>query len=97
MFIEWKNSMSVGVSESDIQHQKMISIINDFFDILRSENKKNYVEILKRLEDYADYHFSLKKNILRSLITKTRIFTLNNIVFILIKLETLKNVCLIMN
>jgi hemerythrin len=57
-FIEWNNSFSVGVSEIDLQHQKLVGIINDLHDaMLQGKGKAVLEEIIRGLVDYAGAHF----------------------------------------
>jgi hemerythrin len=57
-FVEWNNSYSVGVNEIDLQHQKLIEMINDLHDaMLQGKGKAVVGEIIKGLVDYAGTHF----------------------------------------
>jgi hemerythrin len=57
-FIEWNNSFSVGVSEIDLQHQKLVEMINDLHDaMLQGKGKAVLGDIIKGLVDYAVTHF----------------------------------------
>jgi hemerythrin len=57
-FIEWKDSFSVGIKEIDLQHQKLIGMINNLHDAMRQGKGKDVLgEIIKGLVDYAGTHF----------------------------------------
>jgi hemerythrin len=57
-FIEWNNRFSVGVSEIDSQHQKLVGMINDLHDaMLQGKGKAVLGDIIKGLVDYAGAHF----------------------------------------
>ncbi len=58
-YIEWTDSLSVGVKKFDDQHKVLVSIINDLHQSL-SEGKTNDVmsQILERLLDYTIEHFA---------------------------------------
>lgn len=59
---EWRKEYSVGVKEIDAQHKGLIKVMDDLY---QSANKKNSREIifktLKKLEDYAKYHFDTEE------------------------------------
>lgn len=62
-FINWVPDYSVGVSELDHQHQKLMEIINRLFELYQ-EKKFSTTEvepIFKELFDYADYHFGTEE------------------------------------
>jgi hemerythrin len=57
-FIEWNNSFSVGVSEIDSQHLKLVGIINALHDaMLQGKGRAVLGDIIKGLVDYAGAHF----------------------------------------
>jgi hemerythrin len=57
-FIEWKDSLSVGVNEIDMQHQKLMGMINDLHDAMRQGKGKDVLgKIVNGLKDYAVTHF----------------------------------------
>ena len=58
MYLEWRQNFSVGISEIDDQHKKILSIINDLYKVGNSNLKKDdLVSTIKTLKEYADYHF----------------------------------------
>jgi len=63
--IEWNNKMSVGVEEIDVQHKKLVEIINDLHDALKNNS---YAEVLKpifvELVEYTKTHFSTEEAIM---------------------------------
>lgn len=60
--IEWKEQYSVGVSEIDEQHQKLIGIINELFHAVEQSKEKERIPfILTELVSYAEYHFSTEE------------------------------------
>jgi hemerythrin len=57
-FIEWNDSLSVGVNEIDLQHQKLIGIINELHDAMRLGKGNDVLgKIIKGLVSYAGTHF----------------------------------------
>jgi hemerythrin len=61
--ITWEEDFSVGVKEIDQQHQKMIEILNNLYNLVSANDfsDQKIGEILKELVDYADYHFSTEE------------------------------------
>ena len=61
--INWDVSLSVGVKEIDAQHQKLIELLNELFDVMHSDEAKNKMnEIVGRLNDYVIFHFTNEEN-----------------------------------
>ncbi len=57
--IDWKPEFSVGVTEFDNQHKKLIDLINKLHDAMRvGEGKKILSDILAELVDYTKVHFA---------------------------------------
>jgi len=60
--IVWNDKLSVNVKEIDEQHKRLIGIINELHDGMKSGSGKTVVApILKRLVDYSLYHFSTEE------------------------------------
>jgi len=56
---EWDDEYSVGVKKFDRQHKKIFKVINDLHSAMKEgKSKENMGVILKRLENYADKHFT---------------------------------------
>lgn len=61
--ILWDESLSVNVKEIDTQHQKLIDLINELHDAMKSGKGKDVMqEILNGLADYTVYHFTTEEN-----------------------------------
>lgn len=66
----WDAALATGFSEVDLQHKKLISIIEEVRQALNAESKTYTLAIskaVKSLMDYTEYHFSeeealMKKN-----------------------------------
>ncbi|MBN1184928.1 MAG: hemerythrin family protein [Bacteroidales bacterium] len=62
-FFEWSDKFSVGIQEIDDQHKKLISIINHLYTaFLRNSLCEEIEDIMQKLLDYADYHFTTEEN-----------------------------------
>lgn len=65
----WSDALATGFSDIDLQHKKLISIIDDVFQIAQTPDG-NYAlrmaKALKALTDYTEYHFSEEELFMRS-------------------------------
>ncbi len=60
--IEWSQIYSVGYEDIDIQHNKLIDLINEMFNAFsegKAEEKIN--DIIEELISYTQYHFDLEE------------------------------------
>jgi hemerythrin len=60
-FMTWDDSYSVKVREIDLQHQKLIGMINDFYEHIGKDSGQALRTLLKSLADYTQYHFSTEE------------------------------------
>ena len=63
-FINWDSLYSVGVKLIDSQHQKLFSLINNFYDATTGISKENLAPIDSALQDlfsYVDFHFKTEE------------------------------------
>lgn len=60
-FMSWDDSFSVGVREIDVQHQKLIGMINIFYEHVGKESGQAFRTLLDSLVEYTDYHFSTEE------------------------------------
>ncbi len=59
--IEWDDSYLLDVPEIDMQHKKLISIANQFYDVINGDETDYKIKmsgIIKKLTDYTEYHFT---------------------------------------
>ncbi|WP_235809572.1 bacteriohemerythrin [Methanofollis ethanolicus] len=60
--MNWSDDLSVGVSEIDEQHKKLVAQINTLHDAMRSGQGKDVLEkILGELAAYTQYHFTAEE------------------------------------
>jgi hemerythrin len=58
-FMEWSESLSVGVSEIDNQHKQLIKLINLLFDAMgKGQGKEILSKTLSELINYTKMHFA---------------------------------------
>jgi hemerythrin-like metal-binding protein len=64
----WKDALATGFDEVDLQHKKLILIIDDVRAALESppdEYALRMAKDLKRLTDYTEYHFAEEEALMR--------------------------------
>ncbi|MBN2663837.1 MAG: hemerythrin family protein [Bacteroidales bacterium] len=65
--IEWQENFSVNDEKIDFQHQKLINLINKFYDAFSNASAVNILsDILNEMLDYAKYHFTEEEKIFKS-------------------------------
>ncbi len=63
--LTWDDSLQTGFEEVDLQHKKLIKIIDDVYTSVQSPSGEYALQMsknLKRLTDYTSYHFSEEEN-----------------------------------
>src|SRR5581483_9573878 len=66
LLFPWQARYSVGISEIDEQHKRLIALINDLHAaMLRGEGKAALERTLDELVRYAATHFGFEENLLR--------------------------------
>ncbi len=66
-FMEWSDSMSVGVAEVDTDHKLLLSLINQLYDSVGdAEEKATLGSVINTLVDYTIYHFSREEKIMEA-------------------------------
>jgi len=65
--ISWDDTWSVGLTEIDDDHKKLVHILQTLFGALITSQGVEYLgTIIKELLDYTEYHFEHEKMILKS-------------------------------
>jgi methyl-accepting chemotaxis protein len=65
-FIEWSESLSVGVPAMDAHHRKLVDLINQLHTAMRSGQGNQAVgPALEELAQYAGYHFGAEEKLMR--------------------------------
>ena len=60
--INWDNSLSVGVSQSDAEHKVLIQYINDLNDAMKQgKGKEEVVTVIDKLANYTATHFRMEE------------------------------------
>ena len=66
--IKWDDSLSVGYTEIDIHHKKLINIVGEIHSLLElptAEYRLKIGKVLKKLSDYTVYHFEEEEKIMK--------------------------------
>lgn len=65
MLINWDDKYSVGVTEMDAHHQKLVSMINELHDaMLTGKGKEKIASVLGNMVEYTKFHFAAEENFL---------------------------------
>lgn len=62
--VEWQDAYRIGVEEIDMQHRKLLSIINEFYDVTAGHPADYPIKVgrcLKKMADYTHYHFAAEE------------------------------------
>ncbi|WP_300161342.1 bacteriohemerythrin [Solidesulfovibrio sp.] len=63
--LQWDQSLAVNIKDIDEQHQKLVQMICDLHEAMRSGKGKDHVEpILRELEEYAVEHFGFEEKLM---------------------------------
>lgn len=67
-WIEWSDVYSVGVTNFNEQHKKLIAIINKLHEYMSSGGKGMEIlgKVIDELLDYAAFHFSAEETLMQS-------------------------------
>ncbi len=65
-FIEFNETLKTNVALCDQQHQKLVALINDLHQAMKSGKGKEVIfQILSELVAYTDYHFKTEEDYFR--------------------------------
>ncbi|MGE5545635.1 MAG: bacteriohemerythrin [Solirubrobacterales bacterium] len=63
--VEWTDDLSVGVAVLDEHHRRLIELLNDVFDVLRTNPAQEVIErTLGELVRYTYYHFGVEEKLM---------------------------------
>ncbi|HEX2926103.1 MAG TPA: bacteriohemerythrin [Ruminiclostridium sp.] len=64
-FITWTSNYNTGISQIDLQHMKLVAIINDLHEAMKAGKAKEIMAgIVKELSNYTVTHFSFEEKIM---------------------------------
>jgi hemerythrin len=61
MVFEWSARYVTGFAKIDEQHQLLVEVVNEVFEMLSSQNSENIEKILARLDSYVADHLVLEE------------------------------------
>ncbi|MGQ1890732.1 bacteriohemerythrin [Thermophagus sp. OGC60D27] len=68
MLIQWTEDLSVGNGTLDQEHQKWISLLNDFYEGLKAgKSKEKLTELVVGMLEYTKYHFADEERYMKSI------------------------------
>ncbi|MGD8562082.1 MAG: bacteriohemerythrin [Desulfarculaceae bacterium] len=66
-FVQWSQNLSVGVQQIDIQHQKLVQMVNDLYEAMsKGEGDQKIVDIISGLDVYVRTHFRTEEGLMKS-------------------------------
>jgi hemerythrin len=65
VFMIWSDNLSVGVDQIDIQHKRLVEILNTLHEaMLRGSQKQDLERVMMDLLSYTRYHFSFEEKLM---------------------------------
>lgn len=63
-FFEWSNNLSVKIQSIDNQHRKLVNIINELHDAMKTGKAASIInDVLGRLVNYTKEHFAFEERL----------------------------------
>jgi hemerythrin len=67
-FVEWSDTLSVGIEEIDEQHKVLVDLVNKMHEAIHQRHGSDVViSILSDLADYTRIHFAVEESLMRIL------------------------------
>jgi hemerythrin-like metal-binding protein len=64
--INWNDALSVKIESIDVQHRKLIDLINHFYDNVNKQAPKELMfEMIQALKEYTVFHFSTEERYMK--------------------------------
>lgn len=64
MPISWKDEMSVGIEEIDVQHRVIIKMVNELEDCIANKNLDSVKAVLTDAVNYVSSHFTVEETLM---------------------------------
>ena len=66
-FIAWEDKYSVKVEEMDLQHQKLLAMLNDLHDSMKQGKSKGVVgTLVTQMLEYASQHLDREEALMKN-------------------------------
>jgi hemerythrin len=63
-FLEWSKGLEIGDPVIDGEHQHLIHVINDLYDMMEGESApEKFAELVQKVIDYSLYHFTHEESL----------------------------------
>ncbi len=63
-YMEWSDKLSVGVASIDVQHKKLVAMVNELFDAMKAGHGKDLLgKTLDGLVSYTVTHFNYEEQL----------------------------------
>jgi hemerythrin len=67
-FVEWDDSLSVGIEEIDEQHKVLVDMVNKMHEAIHQRHgSEAVIDILNDLAEYTRIHFAVEESLMRIL------------------------------
>ncbi|WP_029459002.1 bacteriohemerythrin [Solidesulfovibrio alcoholivorans] len=64
--LAWSDRLSVNIAEIDKQHHKLVDMVNELHDAMKSGKTENVLmRIVKEMKEYAATHFALEERYMK--------------------------------
>ena len=64
--IQWNSRFDTGIEVIDLQHRRIVDMINDLHDQSVGQGGSRINEILRRMHEYVAEHFSFEEELMRA-------------------------------
>jgi len=62
--IEWTEKLSVNIATIDKQHQKLVAMLNEFYDeVTKKSNKELIADLISKMKEYTQIHFRTEEEL----------------------------------
>ncbi len=68
MAIEWKDSLSVGIPEIDLQHRSLIELLSNLEFMISKDSRyewQTYGRLVMEIDRYASMHFAMEEELMQ--------------------------------
>lgn len=66
---QWKPELNLGIKQIDEQHQKLLSLGNEAYDLAKLNDGLDHYDdimtLIHELYDYTEYHFKYEENLMK--------------------------------
>ena len=68
VLIEWTNDLKLGIEDIDMQHKKLVDMINEFYFQLKDKSSKELIsKLINDMKQYALVHFETEERYLQQI------------------------------